>query len=221
MKNKVFNALLFTLGAAVGSAVTWGVLEAKLSAKYEKQAQQDIQTIKDYYAAKESGDLFTKGLLKGIADNLNKPVLSIEKEEFAVDRNDISQKIGAIVEECDNILSKEGYVNYSNVSEKKEQEGGNDSVEDVEKPYLITPDEYGEMYGYNTVSLTYYADDVVASDDDDEKLSLREINNTIGEEALKSLSDGYDEVLVRNDRTMTDYEIVRSLRTYADVMGLE
>ena len=225
MNNKVMCALTFVLGAAAGAVVTWGVLKEKMAKIYAEIADEEIEAVKEYYAGKYAievgGKAFAEGLQAGVEQGLNKKSLSIEKEEFAVDRSGISEKIGAIVEECDDILNKNGYVNYSDVSENKE-EGGNDSEDDVEKPYMIPYDEYGELYGYHKMTLTYYSDGVLADDESDEIVSSYEIDETVGLQNLEAIGrDGFDEIHVRNDAKMCDYEIVRSLRTYTDVMGLD
>lgn len=48
MKSTLSKAFIFTLGAAVGSLVTWKLVKTK----YEQIANEDIADVKEYYAAK-------------------------------------------------------------------------------------------------------------------------------------------------------------------------
>lgn len=55
MNNKIVKALIFTVGAAIGSAVTWKIIKTK----YEQMAIEEINAIREYYfneIAKRSKD---------------------------------------------------------------------------------------------------------------------------------------------------------------------
>lgn len=72
-----------------------------------------------------------------------------------------------------------------------------------ENPYEIMEEDYGELYDYNTVSLTYYKDDILADEmdnpvDDDIKNSLMDI--------IKN-TDQFDTLYIRSDARECDYEI--------------
>lgn len=82
-----------------------------------------------------------------------------------------------------------------------------DAYENVERPYVITPDEYGENDEYNRVTLTYYQGNDVVADDTDEP--LEDLEDTIGADSLSHFGEYEDDtVFVRNDRRRTDYEIL-------------
>ena len=51
-RDKISKALIFTVGAAVGSAVTWKVLKTK----YEQIANDEIASVKETYASKHKKD---------------------------------------------------------------------------------------------------------------------------------------------------------------------
>lgn len=92
-------------------------------------------------------------------------------------------------------------------------------MEEVERPYVIEPEEYGEFYDYGKVSLTYYADGVL-TDEHDEIMEDEDVDSTIGRESLTHFGEyEEDSVFVRNDSLMSDYEILRDLRKYTDVVG--
>lgn len=89
---------------------------------------------------------------------------------------------------------------------------------DVKKlPYVITPDEFGEIEEYSRISLTYFSDKVLA-DDNDEIIS--NIDDIIGVKSLTHFGQYEDDsVFVRNERLKCDYEILLDSRTYSDLLA--
>ena len=76
----------------------------------------------------------------------------------------------------------------------------------MEKPYVISPEEYGERDGYDLYSYTYYADKVLA---DEYNEPIEDVDSIIGLESLKHFGEyGDDSVYVRNDELKADYEIL-------------
>lgn len=85
-------------------------------------------------------------------------------------------------------------------------------------PRVIPPDENGSLEDYEQITLTYYADKVLA-DDNDRAMDDDEIEETVGKESLTHFGEyEEDSVIVRNDRLKVDYEILLDERTYADVL---
>ena len=105
------------------------------------------------------------------------------------------------------------YANIANIYTNTNEKG---VPAPVKRPYVISPDEFDEI-GYQTVSLTYYADGVIEDDfndiwDDDE------VEDKIGRDSLNHFGEyEEDSVFVRNDEEETDYEILRDPRNYSDV----
>ena len=87
------------------------------------------------------------------------------------------------------------------------------------KPYVISPDKYGELDGFKMLDLTYYADGFLVDDQDELVNNIEEI---IGWENLNHF-DEYekDAVHVRNDELKIDCEIFRDVRNYRDVVKEE
>ena len=178
MNSKRWVLLAFIAGAGIGSVCTWQLLKRK----YEQIAQEEIDSVKAAYAARENVEKAGKSLLEGLQDGLKK---------------------------YKSIIQKEGYTNYSrNVEEKK-----GDPF--VEKPYVISPEEFGEFEEYEKISLTYYADQVLTDENNEEVDDVEEI---VGEESLTHFGEYEDDsVFVRNDRLKCDYEILLDQRNYSDV----
>ena len=84
-------------------------------------------------------------------------------------------------------------------------------------PYIISPEEFDTEDGYDTVSLTYYTDGVLTDDDNN---VIEDIENTVGEDFAKHFGEYEDDsVFVRNERLMTDYEILMDYRPFNDVVA--
>ena len=82
-------------------------------------------------------------------------------------------------------------------------------------PYVISPDEFGNEFDYEEVSLTYYADGVLTDDQDN---IIEDVEGLVGLDSLNHFGEYEDDsVFVRNDALQTDYEILADLRNYSDV----
>lgn len=160
-----------------------------------------------------AGSVATWKLLKTKYEILAQEEIDSVKEIFAThkDRIDLDESDSeeteedqeADKEELDDVLKKEGYVAYSN------KEKGDDNVE---KPYVIPPEEFGELDGYETISLNYYADGVLTDDDDN---VISNINEIVGTDSLTHFGEYEDDsVFVRNDAMRADYEILLDSRKF-------
>lgn len=185
---KLTNILIFTTGVSIGSVTTWKLLKTK----YEQIAREEIDSVKEIYRNKNTMDEYKIGashaFKQGVEDA--KEYISIIKE------NEYSTK-------------------YSEMSKKKKEEK---EIDDVEKPYVIPPEEFGIYNHYDTISLTYYSDGVVA-DDDEEVMEEDDVDAAIGLDALNHFGEFEDDsVFVRNDKRKVDYEILLDNRAYSDVL---
>lgn len=190
MKDILSKLLIFAAGAGIGSAVTWKFVKTK----YERITQEEIDNVKEYYR-KKNGE-------NEAAD---------ESESVEVENNDknVSPYERDVI--CYNsIIQSEG---YSEVTESGEE------VADTDGPYVIDADEFGDSHEYDTDSLVYYADGVLATEADE---VVDDANYIVGMNNLTKLTEsGEDEIFVRNDRTKCDYEVTRESRTFAEVVGID
>lgn len=190
MSSKGMAFLAFIVGAGMGSVCTWKLLKRK----YELIAQEEIDSVKAAYATREIG----KGFVEGFRDGLK-----VAEDRTQKDEDDVDFKKYA------SIIQKEGYTDYSRSVEEKKGEAF------VEKPYVISPEEFGEFEEYEKISLTYYADKVLADENDEE---VDDVDEIVGEESLNHFGEYEDDsVFVRNDRLKCDYEILLDQRNYSDV----
>ena len=77
-------------------------------------------------------------------------------------------------------------------------------------------DEFGFFEDYEEITLTYYADDILA---DDQDRIIEDKESIIGRDALSRLTNTDDEtVYVRNEKLKVDYEICYDYKRFAEVM---
>lgn len=90
------------------------------------------------------------------------------------------------------------------------------SASDVKKPYIISPDEFGEYSDYQQIELMYYTDHILADDDDE---VVTDVENLVGFEFVSHFGDYEDDsVCVRNDRLKCDFMILLSYKSYEDLL---
>lgn len=96
-----------------------------------------------------------------------------------------------------------------------EEYRGKGEGEVMSKPYIITPEELGDVEEYDTTTLYYYADEVLVKLNDE---IVEDVENTVGLDFADHFGEYEDDsVCVRNDAHQCDYEILRDSRKYADV----
>ena len=107
------------------------------------------------------------------------------------------------------------YSDYSKTERNKPEEGPEEK--DTSDPYVISPEEFGEDDTYDRINLTYYADGVLADENDEE---VENVDGTVGLDSLETFGTYEDDsVHVKNDRLRAYYEILRDERNYEDVMA--
>lgn len=192
MKNAV-GFVIFVAGAAIGSAVTWYYTKTK----YERIAQEEIDSVKEQFSVKKK-----EAEKKSDEKEEAHPTVTKEKPSIA---------------EYAKRLSQESYTNYSNADILDESYEQKSKVTEI--PFVIPPEEFGELEdeGYSKESLTYYADGVLADEEDE---IVDDVEGTVGEDSLEHFGEYEDDsVFVRNHRLKADYEILLSQKEYyADVL---
>lgn len=186
MNNKIAGFLMFAAGAVVGSIATWKLVKTK----YERIADEEIESIKAVYSKKEAV--------------LNESKVTREENESTNEKPSIYE-----MKEYLDRLKENGYHKEEN------KEEGDPDMND--SPYIISPEEYGNLDDHTCVSLSYYADGILADDWDTEIIDPDE---EVGPDIASHFGE-YEEdtVFVRNEKSKVDYEICRDLRTFAEVMG--
>ena len=206
MNNKIFGAIIFAAGAVIGSLVTWKVIKTK----YEDIAQEEIDSVKEEYTRlmvsmkKKLNDSATYKDSNGSEDDESEEDIDKFDDSTMTNYNEIVKCYRSSNEE-DNQNEKKG----------DEKEEDNDGVSYMKAPYVISPDDFGSVPGYNVEPLDYFADGILA---DGWGVKL-DIADTIGEDAVNHFGDYDDDVVyVRNEQTELEYEVTRDPRTYAEAV---
>lgn len=181
------DLVIFLAGAAIGSAATWLCLKKH----YEKISQEEIDSVKATFSKKKE---------KVVSESIN---TEQENNQF---KANIDKLKPDLVEYATKIREQK----YTTDINKGDEPMKN-------KPYVISPDEYGEYEdddesNYDLISLSYYSDGVLADDDDD---VIENADDIVGKD-FESHFGEYEEdsVYIRNDRLKCDYEILKINRPY-------
>lgn len=190
MNNTLTNVLVFVAGAGIGSAVTWRVV----SSKYEQILKEEIQSVKDTFAKK-------RAVVEPDDENVTTQVINTDDDTAKVKVSNEER------EKYYNILGSNGYTDYRTAKEGYEQTS-------FDKPYVIPPEDFGECE-YETISLTYYSDGVLADDMDE---IVDDVDTVVGDDFATHFGEyEEDSVFIRNDDRRCDYEILFDPRKYYDL----
>lgn len=108
------------------------------------------------------------------------------------------------------------YTNYANIDKEKKEVNEMPKEKIFDDPYVISPEAFDTLDGYDTINLTYYADGVLADDTDE---IVEDVDGTVGEDFADHIGDYEDDAVhIRNDRLQVDYEILVDLRRYSDIV---
>lgn len=226
MNKKLFGVIMFAVGAAIGSAVTWKLVKIR----YEQIADEEIQSVRDEYL-----DLMVK-----MKKHLNESVAYVgpndadeaareEDDDYPDDDDrDFTEQERQQVEYY-KLTSKYRSSKTDNTEDDEDEDDEEENDEEgdegedefdgevrfINGPYAITPEDFScSPPGYNAQPLDYFADGVLA---DSWGVQL-DIDETIGEENLSRFGEYTDDVLyIRNERTEIDYEVTKDPRTYMEV----
>lgn len=191
MNSKTSALLGFLTGIILGGAVAWYYSKEK----YSFIAEREIASVKEVYAKHEQREKS--------AESAGPTVLTPGR---LVDKASIS--------EYAKIARREGYTEYSStVVGKPGEETPKMTLGQI--PYVISPEEFGELEGYTPVSLTYFADGVLS---DEYGEVVDDVEEIVGD-ALNHFGEYEDDsVFVRNDAKRCDYEILQDLRTFDEFL---
>lgn len=189
MSNRSLFSLGFIIGAASGATVAWYLLKDK----YETLAQEEIDSVKEVFARREQ-EMKDETVKRNVAERIK------DSDRTKPDLKEYAEQ-----------LKKNGYTRYSDLS--ADDEGVSDKQT---KPYVIPPEQFGDDENYDQISLTYYADGVLANENDE---VIKDVEDAVGIDSLNRFGEYEDDsVFVRNDARKCDYEILLDQRTYSEVV---
>ena len=159
------------------------------------------------------GSVVTWRFLKTKYENLVQEEIAAIREVYAMEQSYNEDDTESEDDEEDDTQDKEEYkkiVSRYNDNDDDEEEG-----EEMIEPYVIVPEEFDEN-GYDTDTLFYYADGVLAYGDTNEVVENPE--DLVCEDFADHFGEyEQDSVFVRNDNLKMDFAILRDLRPYSEV----
>lgn len=191
MNNDLKALLIFALGAAAGSAVTWYLAK--------KQYERDMQDLIDEYYGDANAEEDESEYQDEEEETEEIPV-KVAAERNYEEPMDIREVASRFEQTETNNYEREDYRN-------------------MDEPYVITPEEFSDLVyeEYETETLTLYADGVLCDYVDN---VIENVDDLVGEDSLNHFGE-YEEdtVFVRNDHLKTGFEIQRDTRTFVEVVG--
>lgn len=194
MNSTLNKIVMFTIGAVIGSAVTWKLLKTK----YERLAQEEIDSVKERYTYKKE-----------------EPAEAVDIPEKEPTREERHAKI-AEVKEYLSMVEKNGYTNYSKLEETTApEETEREEERNVMIPYVIAPEDFGEGNDYECISLVHFSDGVLTDDWDN---PIEDVEGMVGLDYYTHFGEYEDDsVYIRNDAMKCDFEILADNRKFSDV----
>ena len=190
------NLLCFVAGAAIGSVVTWKLIEKKYKDLADEEIESVIETFKN-----------------------RKPRITKDEVKETVEK--VINKWKEPKETVEDIVTAEGY-SIENEEEIDEDDESNytvnvDNDDTVITPYVIEPERFGEYNEYGTKTLTYYSDNVL-TDEIDNPITSEEMVTMIGPDALDHFGEYEDDsVYIRDEMNEMDYEILKSEKKFSEI----
>lgn len=179
LRDTIVKTVIFIVGAGLGSVVTREIIKNK----YAEITKQEVEELRAYYK--------------------NKKEYADEAKKYNTESDDISEKETG--NEPAEKKEEQKLYNYAAKVPKKQEQKVNEP--DNKRPYVITPDDYGENRNYELVEFEYHSDGRLT---DDRGEIVEDIDNVIGYRNLEHIGEYETNVVhIRNDILEADYEILQ------------
>ena len=200
--------ILFTLGVATGSIGTYFAVKKAIEARTDKEIESVVETFKERFdkmeavltdEQKEKLGIYSpsKEILKDEPIEKNHPRLTEEKNKT---QNYYEEE-----------MKKLGYSTGVDLSEKSDNNA--ECIAQIgSAPYVITEDEFGE-FGNDEETLIFYADGVLATEDDD---PIDDIEELIGN-CLNEFGEYDERLYVRSEEREVECIRGRSEKLWSDI----
>lgn len=240
LSNPKMHILGATLvGVAFGGALTYLVVSKRLSAKYQKEADAQIEDVKNRYSVihKNGTNLEELAAVHPESDRERAEDIITEQEYISYDQVETTAEAPeSPVEEAISVTqaiieATSGEITHHNVFESddpttyfnfREEQARRKAKPDL--PHVITKDEFDNNdTDYDQATLTYYDGDDVLADQQDSPVD--NIEAVMGYENLLRFGHGSGDpriVYIRNPKLELDFEVVHSDGKFAkEVLGFD
>lgn len=191
------NFLIFTAGLSIGASATYITMKKVMVEKMKKDSEESSAYWEKYWRDNETS----------LREKLEDYVAGNEGKSEPITKVTPQQTIYSGID-----TNKVDYTAYSASNIQKAAESASPKEEPPAKPYIITPQQYGEEnLHYDKINLSYYTDGVLATMSDEPY----DLNLVGAPETLKFGMYEPEVVHVRNDSLAIDFEIALERISYS------
>lgn len=188
--------LLILIG---GIAIGAGISSIYHKNKYEQMIQEEVESLREHMRNQQG----TNGPKpEDKCKDGNEPTENISGEETSIE---------PLTNDEEEMREVRNIINYSKYSSSDE-----DALDSkYKKPFIVTPEDFASMPGYDTDTFYYHQDDII-SNDNQEIVDDIELTFGMSIEDIRGQFGVYedDAIYIRNERLKTDYEILREETNY-------
>lgn len=204
--------LAFGAGLAVGIGGTYFYLKQK----YEEKLSEQIQEIRKHYRIKQLGEETAKGFEEGTKTNVEM------SENWKKGLENLGSQVSDAFKERKDRIAYESIAKRYQGSDKNpvdpaEQESPQED-EPEEEIFTVSEEEMGTYDNFEDINLTYYAEDDILCDDQEQVIEDPEA--IIGDALTKfGVKSGYpDTVYVINKRVRAIFEVLMVEGSYQEIV---
>lgn len=200
--------IVFTIGVATGSIGTYFAVKKAIEARTDKEIESVVETFKERFDKMEAILTDEQKEELGIYSPSNE---MLKDEPIEINHPKSTEERDEMQKNYEQEMKNLGYSTGVDLSEETDH-----SAERITQigsaPYVITEDEFGE-FGNDEETLIFYADGVLATEDDD---PIDDIEELIGN-CLNEFGEYDERLYVRNQERETDYIILKSEKLWTDI----
>jgi hypothetical protein len=228
-------AIGFAVGAAVGAGIAFLWTRRKLETKYEKQAEEEIDAMREHFRSRlvareekpDLGQLAEQTKELGYSTPGGPRPVSPEADPTAIETPVLKPPVPVAPREPNRIHEALEEAQDRDPLTQDYPDGWNWDEEKANRtpriPYVIHVDERGEA-DFDSLTYTYYEGDDVVCDDGNNIITARD--EIVGNHNLARFGHGGTQdpnvVYVRNENLALEIELVRDPGTYTEeVQGIQ
>lgn len=193
----IFGAIGFVTGVIIGGSTALIICKKT----YNKKMQEEVDAV---WAEINTQPFKKKPDLKTAVEEakIDKTVSSPEATDSTFFK--FTKAVSSFTQEPQEMTDIIHHSGYTQPEIKKT----NDTI------YEITENDLDEDE-YDIIELVLYADGILADDGD---YPVRSLSDTVGENFHEIFTPDKDEIIIRNEKKKVDYDVVRSLLSYGEML---
>ena len=179
------NFLLFIGGVIVGAGATYLYQKNR----YEEMIQEEVESLREHMREKECK----------CGETCDKDMENPDAKKIESDKEDI-------IDYPESLDQVKKIINYNKYSSHEDEI----TASKIEKTYVVTPEEFASIPGFDTDTFYYHHDDIISNENQE---MVDDVENILGLSIsdIKAQFGVYedDAVYIRNMELQCDYEILR------------